>query len=180
MIICKEAIQNNENIKPYSVLNWKKIAIKSDNADLSKYDFDKILEIGSRMVKTCLDEKGVGLAAPQVGIYKNIIIVQEMDNDVESYVLKPFYRVYINPTFSPVKECGKNIANESCLSVPLKTLPIERWTKIQVRWKEFDLNNETKTEESVFTGFKARVFQHELNHLNKVSIVDVYNRQQKV
>lgn len=178
MLICKETIKENTDIRKSEVLLWNKIAIKSSDVDVNLYSVDKILDIGSVMVKTCIEDGGIGLAAPQIGIYKNIVIVQDMDEDSDSYKTKPYYEIFVNPVFSPNTDKGKSIREESCLSVPGKSYPISRWNEIDVSFLTFQNGYFEKTEKTLF-GMRARVLQHELNHLNKISIVDVWKRQNK-
>ncbi|MGL5634870.1 MAG: peptide deformylase [Sarcina sp.] len=110
------------------------------------------------MLQTMYHEKGVGLAAPQVGILKRIFVVDAQDGFG--------HRVFINPIISEEKGC--QIGPEGCLSLPGETGEVERFDFIHVKamnelGEEFELNA---------NGFLARVIQHENDHLNGVLFTD--------
>jgi peptide deformylase len=104
---------------------------------------------------------GVGLAAPQVGILKRLIVIDVNRDDVSS---KPL--VMINPETQSLN--GELIEDEGCLSVPNITAEVKRATEAVVT--ALNLDDETisvKTE-----GLLARVLQHEIDHLNGVLFMD--------
>ena len=110
------------------------------------------------MIETMYEAKGVGLAAPQVGILKRIIIVDAQDDFG--------HRVFINPEIYDNK--GAQVGPEGCLSVPGEQGEVERSQDIIVK----ALNE--KGEEFVLeaSGFLARVIQHENDHLNGILFTD--------
>ena len=110
------------------------------------------------MIETMYEAKGVGLAAPQVGILKRIIIVDAQDDFG--------HRVFINPEIYDNK--GAQVGPEGCLSVPGQQGEVERSQDIIVK----ALNE--KGEEFVLeaSGFLARVIQHENDHLNGILFTD--------
>ena len=103
--------------------------------------------------------KGIGLAATQVG-YNVSLFVYEIDDDKG---------VIINPEILSKK--GKEVAEEGCLSVPGVYSPIERAKEIVV--KALDIKG--KKIEMRLDGLKARVFQHETDHLNGILFTDYIN-----
>lgn len=109
------------------------------------------------MVKTLRANKGLGLAAPQVG--QNLCLcVIELDNEI--FVL-------INPEIK--KFYGKDVEmEEGCLSFPGKFLPIIRPEKVKVKF----LGTNGKKQVIRAKGLLARVFQHEIDHLNGELYID--------
>ena len=104
---------------------------------------------------------GVGLAAPQVGALKRLIVIDVNREDVSS---KPL--VLINPETQRLD--GESIEDEGCLSVPNITAEVKRATEAVVT--ALNLDEETisvKTE-----GLLARILQHEIDHLNGVLFID--------
>lgn len=104
---------------------------------------------------------GVGLAAPQVGVLKRLIVIDVNRDDVSS---KPL--VLINPETQRLD--GESIEDEGCLSIPNITAEVKRATEAVIT--ALNLDEETvsiKTE-----GLLARVLQHEIDHLNGVLFID--------
>ncbi|MGB9694420.1 MAG: peptide deformylase [Caldisericaceae bacterium] len=117
-----------------------------------------LLETIDSMFRTMEESspKGVGLAATQVGL--NIaLFVYKLDDDEG---------VVINPEI--IDRSGSEIGEEGCLSVPGIYAPIERAEKVIVRGID-GKGNRVKYE---VTGLKARVFQHETDHLNGILFTD--------
>jgi len=120
------------------------------------YDFEvdgDPTELIKSMTKVMFENNGIGLAAPQVGINKRLFI---MGNEEQLYAI-------INPTII-LKE-GEVVKDlEGCLSFPKLWLKVNRSDKIQVSYQ--DISGQKITTD--FTGIKARVFQHEYDHLDGV------------
>lgn len=130
-------------------------ALKSISIDIDPKDpYVKIL--ADRMLATVNDElnKGVGIAAPQVGINRNAIWVQRMDK-----VNQPF-EFYLNPHitwYSSILRFGR----EGCLSIPDQFGKVYRSLAIQLIYEDLD----GKRHEEIIEGFSAVIFQHEYDHL---------------
>lgn len=146
--------------KSLGVLHWEKIK-KIKSTSLEPKSVDTIRQTGWRMVQTCLTEDGIGLAAPQVGLFKKIMLCRVMDGDGWTYKFKPEFRLYLNPDFSPVLEKGKGLEKEFCLSVPGKGYDIERFKKIEVSWDEPTDSGTFERKHDILEGWAARLFQHE-------------------
>jgi len=108
------------------------------------------------MIEKLHQEKGVGLAAPQVGINQQIFVV-----DIG---LGPL--VVVNPQI--LNRAGSEWQEEGCLSVPGITVKVKRPKEIRVRYR--DENNQTVEQD--LADLMARVFLHENDHLNGKLIVD--------
>lgn len=96
---------------------------------------------------------GVGLSANQVGILKKVSVI-DMKRDGKNPI------VLVNPQYSPLGD-NKVKGLESCMSFPNLSVPVERYSHIIVQY--LDLNGNEQTLEA--DGFKAVVFQHEIDHL---------------
>lgn len=116
----------------------------------------RIKELIADMFDTMHEEMGVGLAAPQVGILKRIVVI---DTDDNPYVL-------INPVI--VETNGEQTGDEGCLSVPGKVGLVTRPNYAKVR--AFDENMQACELEG--TGLLARAICHECDHLEGVLYVD--------
>ncbi len=113
---------------------------------------DEIVQLSKEMIKTMHRANGVGLAGPQVGVSKQIIIVNPTAEEGKE-------TIYINPKI--LKRKGKELGEEGCLSFPGIYGSIERATWIQVAATL--ISGEQVTFEA--EDFEARVLQHEIDHL---------------
>ena len=111
----------------------------------------RIQDLIDDMFETMYEACGVGLAAPQVGILKRIVVIDTTGED-------PI--VLINPTI--VETSGEQTGNEGCLSVPGKTGIVTRPNYVKV--EAYDENMEKFTIEG--TELLARAFCHEIDHLD--------------
>jgi peptide deformylase len=115
--------------------------------------------LASRMFELMREAKGVGLAAPQVGENVRLFVMnatQEPGDD----------RVYVNPVLSDFE--GEEEAEEGCLSLPGIHVNVNRGKQVRIRAQ----NLEGQPIEEVATGFMARVWQHEFDHLNGTLLTD--------
>ncbi len=113
---------------------------------------DKIHELIGDMLDTMYEHNGVGLAAPQVGILKRIVVVDVGDGPI----------VMINPQI--LESDGEEIMDEGCLSVPGMAGQVARPGYVKVRALDEDM------EEVVLEGTEllARAFCHEIDHLEGI------------
>jgi peptide deformylase len=133
---------------------------------IAKID-DGIRELARQMLQTMYTQDGVGLAAPQVGINKQLIV---LDCDPENAEARPL--IMINPE---IKKLGGALCQEQegCLSVPGVYMDVMRPETIEVAYK--DENGRLQVLKT--DGLLARAVQHEIDHLNGVMFVDrVENR----
>lgn len=116
----------------------------------------KILDLLEDMAETMYNEDGVGLAAPQIGILKRLVVI-----DVGNGLIK-----LINPVI--IEESGKQNGYEGCLSVPDITGEVIRPKKVRVRAQnEMGDYIELEGEDLL-----ARAFCHELDHLDGILFID--------
>ena len=111
------------------------------------------------MTDTMLDAKGVGLAAPQVYINKQIIIFRDPDDESEKEI-KVKVKVLINPKLTKLSDETDN-EWEGCLSIPGMLGLVKRYSKI--KYEGYDLNGNIVKRE--VEGLHARIIQHEFDHL---------------
>ena len=117
-----------------------------------------------KMMKALEEEKGVGIAAPQIGVNRRLVIVQRLDKE-----LKPF-EFYYNPVILEMK--GEMIEGwEGCLSIPAGFGKVKRQHDITIEYDVMTDGKVTRKQEHI-VGFVAVIFQHELDHLEGVLFID--------
>lgn len=134
-------------------------------------DYPELKQLIDNMFETMLKAEGVGLAAPQIGININLFIIDTTSiDDKDEPDLKQFRRICINPKFT-INSDEKRSSEEGCLSVPGIHENVQRYTNIKVEY--FNENFEPITE--ILTLTKAKVFQHEYDHLQGIIYTDKIN-----
>ncbi|MDP2653031.1 MAG: peptide deformylase [Candidatus Omnitrophota bacterium] len=116
------------------------------------------------MLATMYEHKGIGLAAPQIGINQQILVADAGDGPV----------AVINPRI--VKKSGSSVLEEGCLSIPGVVVNVRRPVKIVLQY--VDENN--RTVEREFNEMLARVLQHETDHLHGKLIIDYAGLKDKL
>ncbi len=111
------------------------------------------------MLDTLYDAQGVGLAAPQVGVLKRLVIVDVGDGPI----------IMLNPEI--ISTDGEQTGYEGCLSVPGKMGEVTRPNTVTVRYQDENM----EWQEATGTELKARAFCHEIDHLDGVVYVDKVN-----
>ena len=124
----------------------------------------KTIDIAQCMIEVMDEHCGMGLAAPQVGISKRIIIVRAAE-DKDPVAL-------VNPRIT--SRTGIEEKDEGCLSIPGIVLSLKRAKQIRITGK--NLSNEDVAMEA--GGFVARAFQHEVDHLDGILIVNRIGKKQ--
>ncbi|MGH1365421.1 MAG: peptide deformylase [Calditrichia bacterium] len=124
--------------------------------------FDEELRtLSINMIETMRVNDGIGLAGPQVNILKRIFVIDlhVLDEELEA-------KAYINPEIIDTE--GSEKMEEGCLSIPFVRADVSRPEKLKVRYQDIEGN----AQEEEMDEFLARVFQHELDHLNGVMFID--------
>lgn len=116
---------------------------------------DTIRNLCASMVETMVANEGIGLAANQVGVLKRIIVILDGEN----------VKVMINPELLNSSDT-KVIMDEGCLSIPGTYLKIARPETIRIKYR--DLRGKPHAE--TYCGLTARVVQHELDHLDGITM----------
>lgn len=127
--------------------------------------FDDALKKQIQLMRQVLQaEGGVGLAANQIGLANQVLVIEYADEDEKNRL--PFHAL-INPEIAE-SSAEKETANEGCLSVPQIELPVERAAKIKVK-----AQNETgKKIKFTANGLYGRIVQHETDHLRGILFTD--------
>ena len=131
-------------------------------------DYENLQQIIADMFETMRYSDGIGLAAPQIGLSIRLIVIDASPlEDEEDPSLQDFIKVFINPEI--IEEEGEEwLFNEGCLSVP--TLREEVSRKPNIRIQYYDENFNFLDER--YDGTKARIIQHEYDHLNGILFTD--------
>lgn len=116
------------------------------------------------MLETMYATSGIGLAAPQVGVSKRVLVM-DIEQPEEGGRGNP--RFFINPEITWSSD-EQNTYNEGCLSLPGQYAEIERPEKIRVSFLDYD----GKKQEIEADGLLATCLQHEMDHLNGILFVD--------
>ncbi len=124
----------------------------------------KIAAFAERMLETMREANGIGLAAPQVGVLQRLFVV-EVPEDEENEQPRETY-ILFNPEI--VKGRGEQIGYEGCLSIPGYIGEVARREQIVVQ----GLDENGKPVRMKVEGYLARVFQHEIDHLDGVLYTD--------
>jgi peptide deformylase len=120
---------------------------------------DNIRRFVGKMTEIMLKNKGVGLAAPQVGVSLRLFIIS-LDGTAENV------RVYVNPTVTPIGEL--DTIEEGCLSVPGVYTKIPRYKRCEVTATALDGNEFTEQADGLY----SRALQHEYDHIEGITIVN--------
>lgn len=137
--------------------------------------FDKKLQtLIDDMVETMREAPGVGLAAPQIGLSDRLIVVEYYENDeaeeAEDEAKKKVWAL-INPEIVKASD-EKVMGVEGCLSIPNLVGEVERHEAIQIK----AINRHGQPMKVKASGWLARIFQHEIDHLNGVVFTDLATR----
>lgn len=130
--------------------------LRKISREVDKID-DRIINLVRDMEETMYHAEGVGLAAPQVGVLRRVVLV---DVGEGLYTL-------INPEITD--KSGQIMGNEACLSVPGKFGSLNRPEKITVKYTNIDGDEKVIEAE----GFFARALCHEIDHLNGILYTDL-------
>ena len=125
---------------------------------------DKLRQLAADMLETMYEERGIGLAANQVAVLKQIVVVDVMAGDEDHGQREP--QVLVNPKI--VAASGETAIEEGCLSVPEFRAEVPRAEKIKVEYQ--DLEGQPQTLEA--DGLLAICLQHEFDHLRGRLFID--------
>ena len=134
--------------------------LRQKTTEVEKFD-DNLKAVIDEMIDTMHKEDGIGLAAPQVGMNKSLLVIDI--SSIDDYE-KP--TAFINPKI--VETSGESVYEEGCLSIPGVREEVSRPDTITLKYHDQD----GKKHKDTFSGWKSRVLQHEIDHLNGVLFVD--------
>lgn len=145
---------------PLTIVHFPDPRLRKQAEDVLPEEFGPpLLELVNRMFELMRQDKGVGLAAPQVGVSKRLFVMNHSGKPEDD-------RVYVNPVLTD--PAGLEKGEEGCLSLPGIRADILRDLSITIAAQDLEGKHFTQTAE----GYMARVWQHEFDHLNGVLILD--------
>lgn len=126
-----------------------------------------VKELAADMFETMYAANGVGLAGPQIGKSLRIFVVDGEEMEIDGEDMTGFKKVFINPEI--VEEAGDDWPfEEGCLSIPNIREDVERAEEVTIHYFDEDWNEH----EDTFDGVKARVIQHEYDHIEGILFTD--------
>ena len=139
--------------------------LRKVSAPVERIDAE-VRKLAEDMLETMYAAPGVGLAAVQVGVPRRLFVLDTAKDEEPPQPL-----VLINPEIVSLG-AEMRLHEEGCLSIPDERVPIERPSKVTVRF----LDREGKTQELTAEGLLATAIQHEIDHLNGKLIIDYLSR----
>jgi peptide deformylase len=137
-------------------------------------DYPNLKSLVSDMFDTMYKSDGMGLAAPQIGKSIRVIVIDVTSLADEDPSLKDFKKAFINPKVELLGE-ETIVMDEGCLSLPKIREDVERLNKVRITYYDEDF----VYHDEVYEGLKARVIQHEYDHLEGILFVDRINALRK-
>ena len=147
----------------YRVLHYGEEPLRAESEPVTEIN-DDIRRLVDDMFETMNEAKGVGLAAPQVGVNLRLAVIDIGDDPM----------VLINPRI--LRSSGKETCDEGCLSLPGLTEKVERAKKVVAEATDID----GSVYEIEAEGLLARAIQHELDHLDGVLFIDRISKARKL
>lgn len=141
-----------------TIVHWPDPRLKKASKPVDKFD-DKLHLLAKRMLELMHESKGVGLAAPQVGLNIRLFVMNPTGQEQDD-------RVYVNPQLTEGE--GDEEAEEGCLSLPGIYIPVTRFKTVHLQAQDAEGNPIDQVE----SGFLARIWQHETDHLNGTLLTD--------
>lgn len=136
-------------------------------AKVIERDYPQLDKIIDNMFQTMYNCQGVGLAAPQVGMDIRLFVVDASPFAEDEALTEGFKKIFINAEM--IEENGTRWKfNEGCLSIPGIREDVERYPVLTLKYQ--DINFETHIEQ--FDGIRARIIQHEYDHLEGILFTD--------
>ena len=142
------------------ILKYGEPMLEQPATEVTEFDTPELHNLISDMWETMYASKGVGLAAPQIGIGKRISVIDISVGEDETKKI-----IIINPEVVTTE--GKQTGEEGCLSIPGFREPVTRANKVTVRAR----NEKGEAVELTGEELLARAFLHEIDHLNGILFI---------
>ncbi len=143
-----------------AILTYPDPILRRETEAVTIFD-NGLKQLVADMAETMYDAPGIGLAAPQIGISSQVIVV-DLSKDKGQKDFMPL----INPKI--ISHEGRQVDEEGCLSIPDLTSKVKRFQKVVVSYQDIDGNPKEITAEDRF----AVVLQHEIDHLHGILFID--------
>ena len=140
------------------IIEYPDPRLRRPSAAVERFE-PSLKDLAARMLQLMREHRGVGLAAPQVGHNIRLFVMNHSGNPEDD-------RVYVNPELTEAQ--GSDEAEEGCLSLPGVNARIIRDKTLRLRARDLEGN----PVEQVESGYIARIWQHEFDHLNGTLIID--------
>jgi peptide deformylase len=166
LIADQKEIEHYKAVMTYPIVIYghpvlRKVAVEIDD------DYPGLKELVDDLFETMYKSEGMGLAAPQIGKSIRIFVIDGTPVAEDDPSLTGFKKVFINAHIS--EKCGDlQPMNEGCLSIPGLREEVMRESHLRISY--FDENWQYHDE--VFDGYKARIIQHEYDHIEGVLFTD--------
>lgn len=147
-----------ENVQALSVVFWPDPRLLKVSKPVEVFD-DRLKALTTRMFELMRENRGVGLAAPQVGVNLRVFVMNGTGKPEDD-------RVYVNPELSDPQ--GDDEAEEGCLSLPGVHVDVLRCEGLHMSAQDLEGRKFEQTE----VGYFARIWQHEVDHLNGKLLTD--------
>jgi len=155
-------------MKALNIITEPDPILRKESTNLEKIDND-LRKFMDRMLETMYNAPGIGLAAPQVGILKRLVVIDISKNEEER---KPLF--LINPKII-TRSKKLSTYEEGCLSLPGQFAEIERPAECHVIYVDYN----GKNKELKANGLLSTCIQHEVDHLNGVLFIDYLSKLKK-
>ncbi|MEP7195235.1 MAG: peptide deformylase [Saprospiraceae bacterium] len=154
-------------VRPIFLYGQPVLRIKAKEISI---DYPQLSETIKDMFDTMYNAKGVGLAAPQIGLSIRLFVIDTIPFYEESDKSKGITKVFINPVM--LEEYGQEWPfEEGCLSIPGLNAEVDRTTHIKLQYQDENFNQHTE----IFDEMNARVIQHEYDHIEGVLFLQKIN-----
>ena len=140
------------------IIHYPDPRLKKVSVDVSHFG-DDLRSLADRMLVLMRQAKGVGLAAPQVGVNQKLFVMNHSGEEGDD-------RIYVNPRLTLLD--GETVAEEGCLSLPEIHIDVIRADQVHIEAQTLDGEPVTLERD----GFEARVWQHEVDHLLGIMLTD--------
>ena len=148
------------NMSLREIFTYPDPVLRKKAKPVTEFD-EKLQQLVKDMAQTMYDAPGIGLAAPQIGVSKQVVVMDLSSEEEDNQLM-----VLINPEILSGE--GSQTDEEGCLSVVDLKAKVKRFSNIVVRAQDLEGNtNEFEADE-----WFARVIQHEVDHLNGVLFID--------
>lgn len=145
-------------ILPIYLYGSKVLREETEDIDASYPDLEKLV---ADMWETMYNSQGVGLAAPQIGKSISLIVIDGSPVADDFPECKDLKLTIINPELEVIEDADPVTRQEGCLSLPGISENVKRHEHVNLKW----LDENFQPHEQEFTGFAARIIQHEFDHL---------------
>lgn len=134
--------------------------LREETEDITP-DYPELKKLVDDMFETMYHSDGVGLAAPQVGLSISVIVIDGSVLASDFPECKDLKLALINPELEVIEDGEPVSRAEGCLSIPGVSENVKRYEHVNLKWFDTDF----KEHEREFTGYAARIIQHEFDHL---------------